>query len=99
MIEIVGKADTISVAVPGVLVGGKAPSSLTDRGLSLRSLSLPQAALPSLPFCILHFEFCIFVILYRFWIVILDNFPLSFPGKVWYVMGGVLFPGSKTIYG
>ena len=49
MIEIVGKADTISVAVPGVLVGGKAPSSLTDRGLSLRSLSLPQAALPSLP--------------------------------------------------
>ena len=61
MIEMVAKGDTISVAVPGVLVGGRAPSSLTDRGLSLRSLSLPQAALPSLPFCIVHFEFCIFI--------------------------------------
>ena len=61
MIEIVAEGDTISVAVPGVLVGGRAPSSLTDRGLSLRSLSLPQAALPSLPFCILHFSFCIFI--------------------------------------
>jgi hypothetical protein len=62
MIEIVAEGDAISVAVPGVLVGGRAPSSLTDRGLSLRSLSLPQAALPSLPFCILHFSFCIFIV-------------------------------------
>ena len=37
------------VAVPGVLLAGKAAASLTDRGHSLSSLYLPPAALASLP--------------------------------------------------
>ena len=42
-------ANYLPFAVPGALVGGKAPSSLTDRCHSLRSLHPPPAALPSLP--------------------------------------------------
>ena len=42
---------TIPVAVPDIFVGFQKPSSSVDRGHSLRSLHLPQAALPSLPCC------------------------------------------------
>ncbi len=35
---------------PSNVLGDKAPSSLADRGHSLRSLILPPAALPSLPY-------------------------------------------------
>ena len=38
------------VAVPCVRLGDGAPALHTDRGHSLRSLHLPQAALPSLPY-------------------------------------------------
>ena len=40
---------SIPVAVPGIFVGDKAPSSSADRCHALSSLDLPQAALASLP--------------------------------------------------
>ena len=40
---------TYPVAVPGVRLGGGAPALHTDPGHSLSSLTLPQAALASLP--------------------------------------------------
>ena len=42
---------TIPVAVPDIFVGFQKPSSSVDRGHSLCSLFLPQAAVASLPSC------------------------------------------------
>ena len=42
-------AGDVPVAVPDIFVDAKAPSSSVDRGHALRSLILPLAALPSLP--------------------------------------------------
>ena len=45
------EAGALPVAVPGIFVGGKAPSSSADRSHSLSSLSPPPAAVASLPNC------------------------------------------------